>query len=87
MRPGIVAQRHCTDIVEAKMNIDILEQLVRQARGGETIAAKSTDMLKSGLITAAEHRSLRVLKLQPAHAVTVPGNNTAFTIGPLSMWG
>ena len=58
---------------EESMNIKTLERLARQALKGSNLTAQSDAMLKSGYITAAEHRSLKSLSWQIAANVQANG--------------
>ena len=60
------------------MNIDALERLVRYALKGNDIAAKTDSMVSSGVITPAEHRSLKSLSWQIA--ANVQADNGAATM-------
>ena len=60
------------------MNIDALERLVRYALKGNDIAAKTDSMAGSGVITPAEHRSLKSLSWQIA--ANVQADNGAGTM-------
>jgi hypothetical protein len=57
------------------MNITILERFARKAFGGETVESES--MLKSGIITPAEHRSLESLSSQIAANLRVMSNGSS----------
>jgi hypothetical protein len=48
------------------MNINNLEKLSRQALKGENVGEKSGNMLRTGLISPVEHRSLQSLSFQIA---------------------
>ena len=57
------------------MNINVLEKVVRKALTGETVESKA--MLKSGIITPAEHRSLESLSSQIAANLQVMSNGSS----------
>ncbi|MDQ3707496.1 MAG: hypothetical protein M3437_20170 [Chloroflexota bacterium] len=48
------------------MNLNILEKLTRQAIKGNNVVAASSEMLKNGFISPAEHRSVQSLSWQIA---------------------
>jgi hypothetical protein len=56
------------------MNIITLEKVARRALRGEQIGKESDKMLGSGLISAAEHRSLKSLSWQISANVQFDGN-------------
>ncbi len=48
------------------MNLNILEKLTSQAIKGNNVVAASSEMLKKGFISPAEHRSVQSLSWQIA---------------------
>ncbi len=48
------------------MNINVLEKLARQVLSGDSAIESSSEMLRNGSITPAEHRSLKGLSWQIA---------------------
>jgi hypothetical protein len=68
------------------MNVTILEKIARQVLKGEGIAEKSTSMLNSGVITPAEHRSVKSLSWQIAANVQANNGTVAIKIQPLAGW-
>lgn len=59
------------------MNMNTLENLARQALKGNDVAEKSEDMLNSGFITPAEHRSVNSLSWQIAANVRASGDGAS----------
>lgn len=55
------------------MNLNVLEKLTRQAIKGSNVVAASNEMLKSGFISPAEHRSVQSLSWQIAANVNATG--------------
>ena len=53
------------------MNISTLEKMARRILSGESISETSDSMVKSGILTPAEHRSLRSLSSQIAANIQV----------------
>ena len=60
------------------MNINALEKLARHALKGNDITAKTEVMAKGGIISPAEHRSLKSLSWQIA--ANVQADNGAATM-------
>ena len=76
------------------MNVSILEKIARQVLKGENTTEVSNSMLSGGVITPAEHRSLKSLSSQIAaniQATTGMGGQVFAFTGPSprpdSMWG
>jgi hypothetical protein len=59
------------------MNLNSLENLARGAFKGENTAEKSNNMLRDGLISPVEHRSLQSLSFQIAANVQAQKNEGA----------
>jgi hypothetical protein len=71
------------------MNVSILEKMARQTLRGEDVAEKSNEMLHTGVITPAEHKSLRSLSWQIAANVQYnngSGPGTASFVQPQIRW-
>ena len=70
------------------MNLNNLEKLARLAFKGNSVTNESDTMLKSGLLTPAEHRSISSLSWQIAANVRAgsQGNTVAFKPEPMGGW-
>ena len=71
------------------MNVSILEKVARQALSGEDVTEKSNEMLHNGVITPAEHRSLKSLSWQIAANVQYnngSGPGTTSFVRPNIRW-
>ena len=71
------------------MNISLLEKVARLAVRGEAVDAKSDAMLNSGVISPAEHRSLKSLSWQIAanmQANGAPSTTVSIKVGPNFSW-
>ena len=64
------------------MNIEILEKLTRKALRGESVESKS--ILKNGVITPAEHRSIESLSSQIAANIRVV-SGSSMTSGTVAL--
>ncbi len=60
------------------MNIEILEKLTRKALRGESVESKS--ILKNGVITPAEHKSIESLSSQIAANIRVVSGSNSGTV-------
>ncbi len=58
------------------MNLNVLEKLTRQAVKGKNVVAASNEMLKNGIISPAEHRSVQSLSWQIAANVNATAGGT-----------
>jgi hypothetical protein len=68
------------------MNINSLEKVARRALKGEDVAEKSNEMLHSGVITPAEHKSLKSLSWQIAANVQYNSGSGASTYSFVPAW-
>ena len=69
------------------MNVNNLEKLVRQALKGESAQDKSDMMVKSGLISPVEHRSLQSLSFHIAANIHhEKGSNSVAMVRPQALW-
>jgi hypothetical protein len=68
------------------MNINSLEKVARRALKGEDVAEKSNEMLHSGVITPAEHKSLKSLSWQIAANVQYNNGSSASTYSFVPAW-
>ena len=59
------------------MNISMLEKVARQVVKGEEVASKSDVMLRAGVISPAEHRSLKSLSWQIAANLEANGASSS----------
>ena len=62
------------------MNVNVLEKVARMALKGENIAEKSNEMLRGGVLTPAEHRSLKSLSAQIAANLHVNNGGDSTTM-------
>lgn len=68
------------------MNLNILEKLTRQAIKGNNVVARSNEMLKSGFISPAEHRSISSLSWQIAANVRATSGGSAVAAPPTTVY-
>jgi hypothetical protein len=70
------------------MNLNTLEKLARMVAKGENVKEESAEMVKAGLLTPAEHRSVTSLSFQIA--ANVRAGNSAGTMAykpqPMGVW-
>ena len=68
------------------MNLNVLEKLTRQAIKDSNVVAESNDLLKSGFLSPAEHRSVQSLSWQIAANVNATGSGGAVAAPPTTVY-
>ena len=71
------------------MNLTNLENLARTALKGGNVKEQSNSMVKTGLLTPAEHRSIESLSRQivaNVRASKMGGSTVALEVGPMAWW-
>ncbi len=68
------------------MNLNTLEKLTREAVKGNNVAGVSNEMLKSGFLSPAEHRSVQSLSWQIAANVNATAGGGAVAAPPTTVY-